>query len=111
MASSKNSSRRKRKYGDRTAKIDKNKARRQQREATRLERLAARTQALVGTYVKVRVKDHKKPLIGTVQDVIRKGHDDYPTEAERHMGSYLRIRTEVGDLLASRHRVKPVKDK
>ena len=108
MANPKNTNRRKRKYNDaRKSTTEKNRKRKQARHEQRVARLTSRTQGLVGQHVRVRAKDHAKPLVGTVLEVIGKSHDRYPTDARRHVGSYLRIRTAVGELLASRHRVKP----
>lgn len=112
MASAKNSNRSKRKYGEgQKARTLKNKAKKKIHEERRLASLVNRTQSLIGQHVAVRVKDHPKPMIGTVLEVISKDNPDYPHEAKRHHGRYLRVRTAIGEMLASRHRVKPVKDR
>lgn len=109
MASTKNSNRRKRKYGNRGSATERNKKRRIQQAARRIAKLNARTDALVGTHVAVRIKDHLKPMVGTVEAVIRHGDDGYPEDAKRHTGAYLRVRTTIGDIKVSRHRAKVVK--
>lgn len=88
-----------------------NKRRKAQQAEKRLAKLTARTQGLIGQHVSVRVKDHSKPLVGTVLEVVGKDHDEYPHRARRHVGKYLKVRTTIGDILSSRHRVKPIKDK
>lgn len=108
MANTKNTNRRKRKYNDaRKSTTEKNRLKKGQRHMDRRAKLVARTQGLIGQHVRVRAKDHAKPLIGTVLEVISPGHDDYPTAARRHYGSYLRVRTQIGEILSSRHRAKP----
>lgn len=112
MANPKNNDRRKRKYGEsRKATTEKNHKSRLLSEERRQARLTARTQSLIGQHAAIRVKDHAKPLVGTVLEVVGKDHDEYPHRARRHVGKYLKVRTTIGDLLASRHRVKPIKDK
>lgn len=110
MASTKNANRRKRKYGDRRSITEKNRKKKQQRHEHRQARLLARTQSLIGKHVSVRLKEHAKPLVGTVLEVVSKDNEHYPHTARRHVGRYLHIRTAVGELMASRHRVKPIKD-
>lgn len=112
MATSKNSNRHKRKYSEaRKSATEKNRKRAADSAAKRTARLAARTQSLIGQHVEVRVKDHVKPMVGTVLEVLDKNHEHYPHSARRHTGKYLKVRTTIGDLVASRHRVKPLKDK
>lgn len=110
MARIKNQNRRKRKYGDRKSITEKNQKRKQQQHERHRERLLSRTQELIGKHVRVRGKDQVKPLVGTVLEVLRKHNDNYPHGARRHHGSYLKIRTAVGERLVSRHRVKPIRD-
>lgn len=111
MANSKNSNRRKRKYGDsQKARTAKNKASAKTRAELRNERLIERTQSLIGTRVQVRTKDQIKPAIGTVIEVLRKGDEGYPAQAERNVGAYLKVRISSGDVVRSRHRVKPIRE-
>jgi hypothetical protein len=108
MAKPGNSNRRKRKYTEtRKAKTAANATNRQRKQDHRTARLVARTQALLGTHVRVRHKDLSKLRVGTVTEILRKGDDGYPTDARRHHGAYLRVRTTTGDVIASRHRSKP----
>lgn len=111
MASSKNTNRHKRKYGDaRKSRTERNRKIKQQRHEARHARLVARTQSLIGKSVRVRSKEQTKPLVGTVLEVITKDDDHYPRHAHRHVGRYLKVRTAIGEMVASRHRVKPTKD-
>ena len=111
MASTKNSDRRKRKYGEgQRSRTAKNKAGKQRQADARRARMEKRTQALIGQHVAVRSKGYAKPLVGTVLEVLSKDSESYPTDARRHYGKYLRVRTTLGEILASRHRCKPLKD-
>lgn len=83
----------------------------QAQEDRRQARLQERTRALIKQQVAVRTADQIKPLVGTVQDVIAQGDDRYPKSAIRKHGNYLLVRTSIGEIVASRHRVKPLPDK
>jgi hypothetical protein len=99
MAKAKNSARRKRKYGaeqqNRTAK---NREARKARHARRIERMRARTQALVGREATclepVKSGEGVRLVLfrGVVDRVIFNGADDYPRDAERNSGSYVVLR-------------------
>jgi hypothetical protein len=109
MASIKNSTRSKRKYTEaRRLRTEANAAKKQIRHDLRQAKMVERTQALIGRSVAIRLKDRMKPLVGIVTDVIRKGDEDYPIEARRHHGAYLKVQTSFGDHKISRHRVKPL---
>lgn len=86
-----------------------NKAARQARNDKRAARLVERTQKLIGQHVKYRDKESNHGLVGTVTDVLRKGDDEYPQDAKRKYGAYLKIRTPEGAKVVSRHRVKLIK--
>lgn len=97
------------KIEERRSITERNRSTKNVKEGHRRESLAARTRALVGSPVQIRVKDHVKPLVGTVSAVVDKTSDDYPQDAKRHTGRYLKVSTTFGTYLRSRHRVKPLK--
>lgn len=94
------------------ARTVRNRARRAKQADLRTARLIGRTQRLVGTHVQVRTKGLDRPLVGTVLEVLSADAPDAPRNrgAIRRSGSQLRIRTNAGELVKSRHRVKPLKD-
>lgn len=109
MANIKNTNRSKRKYSEnRKSRTEVNAQRRARRNDLHAARLVARTQSLIGKPVAIRVKDSLKPLVGTVSEVLRKGDEEYPIDARRHTGAYMKVHTTFGDYKVSRHRVKPL---
>lgn len=99
MASSKNTNRSKRKYGDKRKSVTiSNKSKKPSRHERTIERLSLRTQELIGQKVRIRTKDG--PEIGVVQDVIAQ-----PQEAKRK-GQYLHVVTPTGQFDRARSRAK-----
>ena len=111
MPGTKNSNRKKRKYGDaRKIKTAQNRTARLKRHDLRQAKMIERTQALIGQHVAVRIKDQAKPSVGTVVEILRLGDEGYPErDARRKHGAFVRVRTTFGEVVRSRHRVKPIK--
>lgn len=109
MANPKNRDRNKKKYTEQRKSItERNRSMKQPRHEMRTARLVARTTSLIGKQVLFRTAGGIKPRVGTVVEVISKGHDRYPEGGTRN---YLSIRDSAGMLhIKSRHRVKPIKE-
>lgn len=102
MASTKNTARSKRKYGEaRKAKTEANRQRKHDRAELRTAALVERTRKLIGQRVQVRVPE---PLVGTVLEMT-----SAPDGAKRSNGSYLTVATRDKNHVKSRHRVRPVR--
>ena len=103
MASLKNSSRSKRKYGDkRQAATASNKANKKARAELHELNKIARTQALVGKEVEIRTRAYGK-IVETVQEIV-----PAPFGSSRTSGQFVKVIHNGEEVIRSRHRVKPV---
>ena len=92
-----------RKYGDkRKAATAHNHAKKPARHAALIGHMRARTEALLGTDVKVRMPGYVNAMGGNVAAVLHKGDAGYPVGAKRKAGAFLLVRTNAGDRVVSR---------
>lgn len=106
MASTRNSARKKRKYGDqRKATTAKNKVRKQLRHENRAARMAARTSALFGRKARARTKNG--PVEGHITDVIWDKDTLRKEGIENPVGMFVVVSPVAGHpVLRARRRVK-----